>query len=111
MNECRCRVLEGTVTAGVVSYMLLCWGVDFVGLVILASSPYMPCSLIHEKNLLDWFCSDAPQGAAIRYGDVCDTVVFCTLVFIVVTGGPTAGDSPTVNHKRNVIKIVHLICQ
>ena len=34
---CRCRVLEETVTAGMVSLML---GVVFVGLVILASSPY-----------------------------------------------------------------------
>ena len=33
---CRCRVLEETVTAGMISLML---GVDFVGLVILAS-PY-----------------------------------------------------------------------
>ena len=37
---CRCRVLEETVTAGMVSCMFLCWGVDFAGLVILASSPY-----------------------------------------------------------------------
>ena len=27
-------------TSGMVSCVLLCWGVDFVGLVILASSPY-----------------------------------------------------------------------
>ena len=67
-------------------------------------------SYIWDKPL-DWLRSDAPQGAATRYGDVCVTVVFCTLVFIVVTGGPTAGDPPTVNHKRNVVKIVHLICQ
>ena len=37
---CRCRVLEETVTVGMIPCMLLCWGVVFAGLVILASSAY-----------------------------------------------------------------------
>jgi len=40
------------VTAGVVSYMLLCWGVVFAGLVILTSSPYSSELLVPGEGLV-----------------------------------------------------------
>jgi hypothetical protein len=40
------------VTAGVVSCILLCWGVVFVGLVILTSSPYSSELLVPGRGLV-----------------------------------------------------------
>ena len=37
--------------AGVVSYMLLCWGVFFAGLVSLTSSPYSSKLLVSGRGL------------------------------------------------------------
>ena len=39
-------------TAGVVSCILLCWGVVFVGLVILTSSPYSSELLVPGRGLV-----------------------------------------------------------
>ena len=63
---------------------------------------------------LDWFCSDTPRAPLfdmVTSVTVVSMCKFCMLVFIVVTGGPTAGDPPTVNHKWNIIKIVYRISQ
>jgi len=63
---------------------------------------------------LDWFYSDRPMALLFDMATsvaVVSMYKFCTLVFIVVTGGPTAGNPSTVNHKQNVIKTVRLICQ
>ena len=39
-------------TAGVVSFMLVCWGVVFAGLVILASYPYSSELLVPGRGLV-----------------------------------------------------------
>ena len=39
-------------TAGVVSYMLLCWGVVFAGLVSLTSSPYSSEFLVPSRGFV-----------------------------------------------------------